>query len=154
MQTSPNIFIQVCYWMPGSSILRWTAVAGVLLMTRMLWALEWKEARHKPPPQCSLKRTLYMCIFNLLWPFWFLFPPLTCSLTFFCTWTVSLFCFVLFSFYLIILLSSLWFPVGYISVTMESQPSHFPDLDLKPLHLDSVTSKCAVSHLVTRVWIV
>lgn len=61
---------------------------------------------------------------------------------------------VLFSFYLIIWLSSLWFPVGYISVTMKSQPSHFPDLDLKPLHLDSVTSKCAVSHLVTRVWIV
>lgn len=151
MQTSPNIFIQVCYWMPGSSILRWTAVAGVLLMTRMLWALEWKEARHKPPSVLIETDAIYMCIFNLLWPFWFLFPPLTRSLTFF----LHLNGFpVLFSFYLIIWLSSLWFPVGYISVTMKSEPSHFPDLDLKPLHLDSVTSKCAVSHLVTRVWIV
>lgn len=110
-----------------------------------------KGGEAQTPPRCSLKRTLYMCIFNLLWPFWFLFPPLTRSLTFF----LHLNGFpVLFSFYLIIWLSSLWFPVGYISVTMKSQPSHFPDLDHKPLHLDSVTSKCAVSHLVTRVWIV
>lgn len=54
----------------------------VSLMTRLLWAPEWKEASHKNPLGAHYNSHYRMCIFNARWPFLILIPSPHPFLTF------------------------------------------------------------------------